>query len=140
VGSREYLYQVGYEVEPTLDLSSHQVLNGLVVVYNYGSGNCPNSINIPTTTSFQSTPLSTLFPGATEFLNSNMRLSYLNVSPLGANNLYNIDVEVTYGDDGVLLNGTATSTNGTTRCAGTVTNQDFCGTAKLDTVVESRVD
>ncbi|HUD06196.1 MAG TPA: prepilin-type N-terminal cleavage/methylation domain-containing protein [Candidatus Saccharimonadales bacterium] len=130
VGSREYIYQIGWEVEPSFLATDQHSVNGLVVTDpNPAGSTCPGPSR---------TFKKTLVPNGTEFLNPNMRLSYFNISEVGSTDLYNVDVEVVYGGSSVLQNPTAS--NGTTACLGTVVQQDFCATAKLDTVVQERID
>lgn len=130
IGAKEYIYQVGYEVEPppVSHYQSDQSLNGLVVIDGVSCPLAPSSFRTASVAN------------SIEFLNPNMRLSYFNVSKVsGSTSLYNVDVEITYGNDDVLTSP-VDATDGTTACLGTAAQQDFCATAKLDTVVQARVD
>lgn len=143
IGSREYIYQLGYEVLTNPSAGTDQAYNGLVVV-PYDS-NCQSDQNNPPNLVLQQ------YNGnGTEYLGPHMRLSYLCIEPANAannackngdttitnNDLYDIDVQITYGDD-VLLSKPAKAINGTTTCLGTAGSQ-FCTTSPLYTVVEAR--
>lgn len=146
IGEREYVYQLGYEVVSTsINLSSNQAYNGIMV--NPASDSCSgfNSSYLPTDYNFINS--TTVPTGFTEFLDPNMRISYLMVcqgtlTPTGDcnyvadSNIYSLGVQVSYGDNGLFNNDIAT--DGSTLCNGSIGTQ-FCATSKLITVVEKRV-
>jgi prepilin-type N-terminal cleavage/methylation domain-containing protein len=74
-------------------------------------------------------------PG-TELLSPNMRLSELSISAVSASQeLYEVSIEVTYGDSDLLFN--PTSTTGTASCIDQ-SGGEFCATSNLSTVVGDR--
>ncbi len=143
IGNQEYIYQIGYEtVKPSQTPTSVQAYHGFVLQTE------PHCI-VPPSNYLQQ---QTLPSGATDFLSPSMRLSTLEVTALtnlpntdNDQQLYEIDVQVTYGDDSVLFDpgdSTNPSNNIDTSCSDTgATNVStvFCSTADLHTVVDRRV-
>jgi prepilin-type N-terminal cleavage/methylation domain-containing protein len=156
VGEREYLYQLGYMlVSPSQPVyyGAEDSNNGIIV--NPSGPDCPglNQDTFPVRAhvfTYTKSPLS----GFSEFLNPDMRLSYLMVCEgvittnggctYEANsNLYSIGVQVSYGNNNLFISTSGTSppetaTDGSTLCRGSIGSQ-FCATSKLITVVEKRV-
>jgi prepilin-type N-terminal cleavage/methylation domain-containing protein len=159
VGDREYIYQIGYEViAPSQVLTSpsttHESYGGFVV--NPSSANCPNPTpapggSLPQDNNFWSNPSPPA--GFNEYLNPNMRLSYLVVcqGTLSAttglctynagSTIYTIGVQVSYGNNQLFISDMPpadTASDGSTLCHG-ASGSEFCATSKLITVVEKRV-
>jgi prepilin-type N-terminal cleavage/methylation domain-containing protein len=132
IGNRAYYYQLGYEMVSS-NPGPGQALDALVVLDNVTA--CPSnptgiilvSGNIPS--------------GGQEMLQPNMRLSKFKV--IESNkipNLYNIDVQVTYGSDNSLNNPrNYNGIGGSVTCIGGISTQ-LCATSELNTSVAMRVE
>ncbi len=134
IGSRAYFYQLGFElVSSNPNPALYQAQDGLVVVDNYLT--CPSSIS----TVGVDLGRGTLPTGGQELLQPKMRLSKLTIVQDSAG-LYDIDVQVTYGDNDLLNNPTGVNgSGGVTNCMGG-TAQRFCATSELQTAVAQRVN
>jgi prepilin-type N-terminal cleavage/methylation domain-containing protein len=135
IGTTGYLYQLGYEVET--NPGSNQAYHGLVVIND--DPNCPYN---PSAGSYSLRTSSSIPTGGQEILDTGMRLSKLIVTenPI-VSGLYNIDIQVTYGDDSFLnhpnsINGLTPTSN--VSCILSVGDQ-FCDIAELNSAVEMRL-
>jgi type II secretory pathway pseudopilin PulG len=150
IGDQEYIFQVGYEVET--NPTAKQAYHGFVVeLPNTDSCTDPGSNYLETTSALPAAD------DATDLLTPSMRLSQLTVTPLvcppslvneqqtcnqPSNQLFEIDVQVTYGDDYFLT--CPGDTTATDDCSPpTACNPDistaFCFTSDVHTVVYRRV-
>jgi prepilin-type N-terminal cleavage/methylation domain-containing protein len=97
--------------------------------------------------------------GGTEMLQANMRLTKFNVLRIGTTDLYTVTIEVAYGDNDLLCDGSLSSTSAGSCAPGQSTVTDaqlasptaqvhcksqagsqFCAVSELQTTVEVRVD
>jgi prepilin-type N-terminal cleavage/methylation domain-containing protein len=161
IGNQEYDFQLGYEVEgsntASPPLKSYPANHGLVVTDNVVA--CPNLSNGPTNSNLVG--ISSLASGSRELLTQNMRLSELSVTQSSpGSDLYNVIVQVTYGDDDLICNADIVAnscspnapimsapsdyivnlgdSNDQVSCRGNSGTQ-FCAVSKLQTTVEKRL-
>jgi hypothetical protein len=132
IGNRAYYYQLGYEMvggTPGID----QGKDALVVLDNDSA--CPNPTTIGIDLKDGSIP-----SGGQEMLQPHMRLSKFMVTKSTIANLYNIDIQVTYGSDDSLNNPTNYNGIGNAvTCIGGI-NTQYCATSELNTSVAMRVE
>ena len=131
IGNRAYYYQLGDEMvssDPGID----QGLDALVVLDNDSA--CPN-LTTPYDLASGYIP-----NGGQEMLQPDMRLSKLIViRDPNIPNLYDIDIQVSYGSDDSLYNPTSYNGDKSVTCIGGISNR-FCDTAELKTSVAMRVN
>ena len=143
VGNQEYDYEVGFELSDNSPVPNNHAAHALVLTNNVSACPTPSQAQNP---NLASNP--TLASGSRELLAPNMRLSQLKLcylaadgqcsssTDLGTGNLFEITVQITYGDDDLLNNPNAT--DGSTTCKGGIGSQ-FCDIVKLQATVEKRL-
>ena len=128
VGSEEFSYLVGYELEPGIaatDTSLFKSPHSFVTNTVAGCNSTTLAQNLASTGSLAS--------GSRELLSPNMRLAQLSLSPVGTNS-YNVGVRILFGDLDLLTASTGSSAS----CNGQAGSQ-FCAVSQLSTVVQKRV-
>jgi prepilin-type N-terminal cleavage/methylation domain-containing protein len=122
VGSQRYSVKTNQQVIDTSpDSARHQGYHALVIDTVAGCNSGSGSQNLDAQT-----------VSGRELVSPNMRLAKLTVTDVGANNLYQINIRVVYGDDEVLDD---TFTNCRSERAGT----QFCAVSELTTTVQKRL-
>lgn len=159
IGDQEYVYQLGDEVVGG-NPQSNQAYHGFVILNGVSDA---TQCTAPGTDNYLQQNQS-LGNNATEFLSPSMRLSEFKIAPIicappvsdpanptpqcsqNVNQLYEIDVQVTYGNDNLLMCPGDNSDPAQNQCAGTGTtcnsevSTSFCDTADLHSIVDRRVN
>ncbi len=124
IGNQRFTYTIGWQLtDDSPDATRHQSYHSLVQDNRSGCS------------SETTQPLNTQSVSGRELLAPNMRLSKLNVVPVG-DNLYRVEVRVVYGDDDLLqepVDGPGTT------CVNESAGTQFCAISELSTVVTKRV-
>lgn len=123
VGNQQFSYTTGYQLADNPNGALAQSHHVLVVdtVAGCTSSTPPQNVRNASVT-------------GRELMGSSMRLTKLDISSLG-NNLYQIDVVVSNGEDDLLTNPTGTNA----KCISTQSGGHFCAQSTLSTVAVKRV-
>jgi len=122
VGNVQYTYVIGKQLvdsTPNAQQTWHSVVQRDL-------GGCVAGSPTP--------PMSSQFTTGRELLAPKMRLSRLEVAPIGPN-VYRVTVKVVFGEDDLLINPTAADA----KCRGQAGSQ-FCAVSEITTVVTKRVE
>jgi prepilin-type N-terminal cleavage/methylation domain-containing protein len=119
IGSQQFSYRLGSQVENGTNATKHQAWHGLV---QRSAADCTaqNLDNQAVT--------------GRDLVGPHMRLANLAVQSIG-NNQYKVQVRVVYGDDDLLNNPTAANAN----CKDIQVGTQFCSQAELSSIVVKRV-
>ncbi len=134
IGSNEYIYQKNGIVKQSSPNNDHQAYGSLVLTYDPNCKNPgPTMGSLNKTWNFSHNPF--IPNGVNTVLNlipNNMRLVKLDVTKvLGFQNLYKVDVEVAYGQDGIAV---GTGYDATKHVC--FAKSYYCATSELVTYVE----
>jgi prepilin-type N-terminal cleavage/methylation domain-containing protein len=129
IGSRQFSYRLGWQVDNSFTTSTHQIWHGLV---EQSSADCnPQALSNQTV-------------NGRDLISKGMRLSNLSVQNI-SDNLYEIKVRVVYGDSDLLYSPSApTDGAGDTKadavCRPERAGTQFCAVSELSTIVVKRVE
>jgi len=119
IGSQQFSYRLGWQVENGTNATNHQAWHGLV---QRSAADC------------SAQNLGNQAVSGRDLIGQHMRLANLIVQSIG-NNQYKVQVRIVYGDDDLLNNPTATSA----KCKDIRAGTQFCSQAELTSVVVKRV-